>query len=51
LLLFVGLVVAAWITSVFSLNKLYQEKLREAGEDTEAAPSVVIGNTPAGATT
>ncbi len=38
LLFFVGLVVAAWIVSVFSLNKLYQAKLREVGEESEEAP-------------
>lgn len=39
LLFFVALVVGAWITSVFSLNKRYQAKLREVGEDAEAKTS------------
>ncbi len=33
ILLFVGIVVAAWITSVFSLSKMYKDKLKEAGEE------------------
>lgn len=40
LLFFVGVVVAAWITSVFSLSNLYRAKLSEVGDDvTEAAPA------------
>lgn len=34
LLFFVAAIVAAWITSVFSLNKRYQAKLQEADETT-----------------
>jgi len=38
LLFFVGLVIATWITSVFSLNKRYHAKLQEVGEE-EPAPT------------
>lgn len=37
LLFFVAVIVGAWIMSVFSLSKMYEEKLREAGEESDAA--------------
>lgn len=38
LLFFVGIIIAAWMTSVFSLNKLYQDKLQEVGEGDAISP-------------
>ncbi len=46
LLFFVAIVVAAWIYSVFSLNRLYLEKLQETGEDTEAPAAVGLSGKP-----
>lgn len=39
LLFFVSIIVGAWIISVFALNKQYHQKLREAGEEEQAAQS------------
>jgi AAA family ATP:ADP antiporter len=44
LLFFVGVVVAAWIFSVFSLHKRYQAKLRETGEELEGSPAAASLN-------
>ncbi|MFM8454203.1 MAG: Npt1/Npt2 family nucleotide transporter [Gammaproteobacteria bacterium] len=61
LLFFVGLIVAAWIFSVVTLNKLYQQKLREheleigqhttvnTAETTRAVGSTGTAGTPAAA--
>jgi len=46
LLFFVGVIVAAWITSVFALSKQYQAKVREA-EGLEAAKEVAGDSTTA----
>ncbi len=45
LLFFVSLIVGVWIVSVFSLNKQYQQKLREAGEEEQIAQQ--LGAVPA----
>lgn len=53
LLFFVGLIVAAWISAVFSLNKRYQAKLCEIGEEAEELPATEINKSqpkPIGAT-
>lgn len=42
LLFFVALVIGSWIYSIFSLNKRYQEKLHETGEDDAALPDSVV---------
>lgn len=39
LLFFVAVIIAAWIMSVVSLSKMYTQKLREAGEDTDQVSS------------
>jgi AAA family ATP:ADP antiporter len=44
LLLFVALVIAVWIMAIFSLNKRYQEKLREAGEEEAALPDSMVSH-------
>ncbi len=46
LFVFVGVIVAAWIASVFSLNKLYKAKLREVGDELdEPVSGSTLGST------
>jgi AAA family ATP:ADP antiporter len=46
LLFFVAIVIGTWIAAVFSLNKKYQEKLREDGEEEAALPESLVHTKP-----